>query len=287
MSDKQKNKPQASKNPKKAAGRGNKKSIMRPAIIKSVSLHALILISLLVSFSFSDKPLVFAANTPAAQAQGPDIVQATFVDSNVIQQQRREKAQAEADAQRRAQEKRRQEQLAKQKQENERKRREQVERKKREDAAKAEQERVNALERERQRQAEIQRQQKEKEEQQKRQRELDDALADQLKQEQAAMASAQQQQVMTEVQKYSSLINQTVSRSINVDGFAKDASCNLIVRLAPDGLVLEVTIVEGNQALCRETESAILRLSSLPMSPDPAVHRQMNPLNFIMRPNSQ
>ncbi|MDT0594674.1 cell envelope integrity protein TolA [Glaciecola petra] len=264
-----------------------KKSIMRPAIIKSVSLHGLILISLLVSFSFSDKPLVFAANTPAAQEQPLDIVQATFVDSNVIEQKKREKAQAEAAAQRRAQEKRRQEQEARKKRDEERKRREQVERKKREDAARAEQERVNALERERQRQAELERQKREKEELQKRQRELDQALADQLKAEQAAMASAQQQQVLTEVQKYQSLITQTISRRINFDGFSKDAACNLRVRLAPDGLVLQVTILEGNQALCRETESTILRLSSLPMSPDPAVYKQMNPITFIMRPTSQ
>lgn len=258
---------------------------MTASMLKSAALHVGILILLLVSFNFSSKPLVFASQAQAPAAQPAEIVQATFVDSNVIAQKKREKAQAEAAAAAAAKQ-RKQEAIRKQEQERERKRRAEDARKKREQEAQqekqrieAEKERLNALERERQKEQEIAEQ---RAQQEQMQQQLAQEMAEQLKQEQAAMQAAQQRKVMSELEKYQSLITQTIMRNLNADGGFKGKSCKLNVKLASNGLVLEVKALDGNDALCRAAQTAVLRPSTLPVSPDPEVFQKMKNLNIIV-----
>lgn len=260
----------------------NPSDFFRASIVKSALLHGLLLVALLVSFNFSSKPLEFASQTQAAAAQPvQDIVQATFVDSNVIEQKKREKAQAEA-----ASRKRQQDAIREKEKERERKRKAENARKQREKEAqqeqervKAEQERLNALERERQKEQEIAEQ---RAQQEAMQEQLAQEMAEQLEREQQAMQAAQNRKVMSELEKYQSLITQTIMRNLNSDGGFKGKKCKLNVKLASNGLVLEVKALEGNDALCRAAQTAVLRPSTLPVSSDPLVFEKMKNLNIIV-----
>ncbi|MGB3724415.1 MAG: cell envelope integrity protein TolA [Glaciecola sp.] len=257
-------------------------NVMLPATLKSLLLHGAIVAGLVVSFNFSSKPLVFAAqNAVSPPTEKVDIVEATFIDSNAIAQKKREKAQAEAAA-RKKQQLKEQEQARKRKQiaEQARKKKQQEEQQK--EAAKAEQERLNNLEREQQKEQQIAEQLAKQEAMREA---LQQEMAEQLAQEQAAMQQAQQRKVMSELEKYQSLITQTIMRNLNTDGGFKGKTCTLNVILAPNGLVLEVKAVEGNDALCRAAQTAVLRPDTLPVSSDPVVFQRMKNLNIIVRPD--
>ena len=114
---------------------------------------------------------------------------------------------------------------------------------------------------------------------------LAEEMAEQLKQEQAATAAAQQKRVMTEVEKYNALIMQKVRRNLTLDGGFKDKSCTVNIKLASSGLVLSVNTIEGDPALCRAAQTAVLRSETLPMSSDPAVYDKLKNTNMIIRPN--
>jgi len=250
------------------------KEVVKSPAFKSIALHSFILISLLVSFTFSAKPLMFLNNQPNASSPKVDIVKATFIDSNVIEQKKREKMQAEAAANKRKQDIRRKEE---QKQEQLRKKRADEARQKKE---KAEQERQDQdkLEREQEKERAIALQRekdaKQKDEQEKLQRELDKELAKQLEEEQASMSQANQQRVMSEVDKYKALIHSKVRQNLQTDGGFIGETCVVNVRLAPDGLVLQTRAISGKAALCRIAEAAIIRAGTLPASKDPEVMAQ-------------
>lgn len=260
------------------------KAVLASPWFKSVGLHLLILVSLLVSFNFSAKPLQFVQTETSMPSTTPEIVQATFIDSNVIAQKQREKAQAEAAAKQR-----RQEQLRQERAERARKKRIADEKKKKEAAE--EQARQNRLEQERIKEQQIAERlereaaekQAQKEAEEKRQREFERELEEQLAQEQARMSKANQQRVMSELEKYRALIYSKINQNINLDGFSGQ-SCDVEIRLAPDGLVLQVKVISGDSALCRESESAIFRAGSLPMSKDPEVMSQMRTISLTVIP---
>jgi colicin import membrane protein len=259
----------------------NPSDFFRASIVKSALLHGLLLLALLVSFNFSSKPLEFASQAQASAQPVQEIVQATFVDSNVIEQNKREKAQAQAAARKRQQDAIREKEKERdrlRKAENARKKREQ-EAQKEQERVEAEQERLNALERERQKEQEIAEQ---RAQQEAMQEQLAQEMAEQLEREQQAMQAAQNRKVMTELEKYQSLITQTIMRNLNSDGGFKGKKCKLNVKLASNGLVLEVKALEGNDALCRAAQTAVLRPSTLPVSSDPLVFEKMKNLNIIV-----
>jgi colicin import membrane protein len=245
------------------------KSALRSPLMKSLALHGLILASLLISFNFSAKPLKFVAPQMNASMSQPDIVKATFIDSNVIKQQQREKAQAEASVRRRQQEINRKEAIRK---ENLRKKQLEEARKKREretqDKLEIEQNKERAIAEQRAKDAKL------KDEQKKRQAELDQVLTQQLEEEQAQMSQANQKRVLSEIEKYKSLVHSKVQQNLQTDGGFIGETCLVNVRLASDGLVLKTSAISGKPALCRIAEAAILRAGTLPMSKDPEVMAQ-------------
>jgi colicin import membrane protein len=260
-----------------------KNVVSSPAFI-SVALHAFLLISLLVSFTFSAKPLQFVNNELSAPAQQADIVKATFIDSNVIEQKKREKAQSEAAAKKRQQDIRRKEE---QKREALRKKRAEDARKKREEAEKEQQQQdllKQQQDKERAIAAQREKEAKEKAAQEKRQQALDKELAKQLEEEQAAMSQANQKRVMTEVEKYKALIYSKVKQNLQTDGGFIGETCVVDVRLAPDGLVLQAEAVDGKPALCQIAEAAIFRARTLPVSKDPGVMAQFRNFEIEVSP---
>lgn len=259
-----------------------KKLLLSP-LFKSVALHTALLSGLLISFNFSAKPLKFVAPEFSASAPKPDIVQATFIDSNVIEQKKREKAQAEAAARKRQQEIKRKEA---ERQENLRKKRVEEARKKRE-AEQAKQE-LDRLEREQQKERAIEQQRKkeaeEKAKQEARQRALEEQLTKQLEEEQAAMSQANQKRIMSEVEKYQAMVQSKVQQYLQTDGGFIGETCLVTIQLAPDGLVLSVNAVSGNTALCRIAEAAVLRAGTLPMSKDPEVSSRFRKFELEVSP---
>jgi colicin import membrane protein len=265
------------------------KKVLRLPVFKSVALHGAILISLLVSFNFSAKPLKFVAPEASASALQPDIVKATFIDSNVIEQQKREIAQAEASAQKRQQDIQRQEaqrkEVLRKKQVDETRKKQEVQEKQereQQDKLKREQEKERAIAKQRikqeQEKAALEAQQK------KRQEALDKALAKQLQEEQASMSQANQRRVLSEVEKYKALVHSKVQQFLETDGGFIGETCLVNVRLAPDGLVLRAEAVSGKPALCRIAKAAILRAGTLPMSKDPDVMAQFRQFDIEVSP---
>ncbi len=262
------------------------KALLASPWFKSAFLHSMILASLLVSFNFSAKPLKFVNNDMSAPSSQPQIVQATFIDSNVVAQKQREKAQAEAAAKQRQQEK-----LKQERDERARKKRIADEKKKREaekrEAEKKEQERQNRLEQERIKEQQVAERLKQEAQQkaadEQMQRELQQELADQLAKEQQQMSQANRQRIMSEKDKYSALMNAKIQQYINFDGLGGQ-TCEVNIRLAPDGLILKFDIVSGDNAICLETDRALIRAGSLPMSKDPSVNAEMRNITLEIRP---
>lgn len=247
------------------------------AIIKSVLLHAAILAMLLFSFDFSPRPQQLAV---AAQNE-PDIIEATFIDSNVIEQQRRERRQAEAQAKAALERQRQQEEQARKERAEREKRKkqkalEEQAMQRREEAAKQEQQRLQ-----REREAAEKREAERKAEEEKRREEARRKEAERQK-KLAAERAAKQQFVLSETDKYIGLITQVIQRNLIFDKSAQVKECRLNIRMSSSGLVFDVKILKGDPALCRAAQAAVLRPDSLPVSKDPDVYEKLRDFNLTV-----
>ena len=247
----------------------------KSALLKSLGLHLLLVIVLLISVSLSSSPVMPVANSTPAP-----VIKATFIDAQAIYDQQR--AQAQAEAQARAEEQRKKQAA------EERKRQEAAARKAREQKAReaaeakrqselrrlAEQKARERKEREEAEKAEAARKAKEA----KERAEMERIMQEQLAKEQAAMQQQRRQQVLSEVERYQIMIQQTIMRYLNAD--FKGKSCRLKLKLATTGFVSKVSIVDGDPALCRAAESAVRRAETLPMSEDPAVYEELKDIDL-------
>lgn len=97
------------------------------------------------------------------------------------------------------------------------------------------------------------------------------SLEHQMMQEQTRLANVMTQQTKGVVDKYKALILQTISQHwiipTNVD---KHLTAELLVRVAPGGLVLDVQLIKssGNDVLDRSARAAIFKSSPLPVPTD-------------------
>ena len=265
-----------------AKQKGNKKSKMTPeqlGLYKSLGLHAIVAALLLISVSFSPEPL------PNAPSNAP-VIEATFIDAQAIADQKKAQAQAEAQAraqerekQRKAQaaaEKKRQQQLAA-KRAREKREAEAAEAKRQKElerlAAQKEKERK---EREAKAKAEAERKKKEAAER----AEMERIMQEQLAQEQAAQRERRRKQVLTEVERYTALIQQTIKRNLYSDDSYSGKTCRLNIRLATTGFVTSIRVLGGNDALCRAAESAVRRAEKLPVSDAPDVYEQLKDITL-------
>ncbi|WP_395341833.1 cell envelope integrity protein TolA [Ningiella sp. W23] len=249
------------------------------AMAISAGIHIVLIVLLLVSVDFKPKPTVSFAS--AAQP-----IQARFIDAQAIadrqaEQQRQQQAEAQA-RQQALQRKRDQEQRAAAEREKRRIAKAAEEKKQAEEQREAkERERQRTLEEQRKREQEMQ--QRLAEEKQK-QAEFEKQLADQLAQEQQVLSAANQRRVMSEVEKYQALIQQTIMQNLfDIESF-RGKSCRLNVRLSQSGLVIDVRILDGDDALCRASQAAVLRPATLPVSSDPAVFAEIRDLNITVIP---
>ena len=248
-------------------------------IYKSIALHLGVAAVLLISVSFSPSPLpTMATNAP--------VIEATFIDAQAIADTKREQAQAQAQARElEAQRKKKEAQAAaakrkraaEAKQAREKKQAEEAEFKRQKQleqlAAQKEQQRK---EREAKAKADAERKKKEAAEN----AEMERIMQEQLAQEQAAQQQRRRAQVLTEVERYTALIQQTIKRNLYNDDSFKGKVCRLNIKLATTGFVTSIRILGGHDALCRAAESAVRRAEELPVSDAPDVYEQLKDINL-------
>lgn len=265
-----------------AQHKGNKASKITPeqlGLYKSLGLHAIIAAVLLISVSFSPEPL------PNAPTNAP-VIEATFIDAQAIADQKKAQAQAEAQARAEEREKKRKAQAA-----AEKKRQQQLAAKRareKREAKAAEAKRQKELERlaAQKEQARKEREAKAKAEAERKKKEaaeraeMERIMQEQLAQEQAAQQERRRKQVLTEVERYTALIQQTIKRNLYSDDSYKGKTCRLNIRLATTGFVTSIRVLGGNDALCRAAESAVRRAEKLPVSDAPDVYEQLKDITL-------
>ncbi len=257
----------------------------------SVLMHALLLCGLVLSVSFSSSSSLDLDMTPLTDQMS--VINATFIDPAVTQAkfdqanaQKQAKAQAKAQAQAEARRKQREQKAKRDKAAAQKK------------AAKAKQDAQQKQQRELERQAQAAIAKKKAAEQAREAAKLaeakkqadaaalkaqqEQALADQLAEEQAQIRAKQQQQVMSETQRYSVLIKSTIQRNLITNEAFKGKKCQLNIRLGIGGVVLRVDKVAGDEALCRAAMSAVYKPSNLPVSRDPEVFAQLRDINLTV-----
>lgn len=237
-------------------------------LAKSLVLHAIILACLVVSISFT------AETMPLPEPAKP-VIQATFIDAKKIAEQERVEEQAKAaerERQRQAEIKRKQERERKAKQARERKRQQELKRK-------AAQEAKKKREAEEARKREVERKKKAAAEQAA----LDRLMQEQLEAERAAQQQRRTQQVMSEVDKYRALVHRTIQNYLVEDPDFVGKQCRLNIRMASTGLVTEVRVRDGDPALCRAAQSAVLKPDKLPVSSDPDVFKEFRNFNVTVK----
>jgi colicin import membrane protein len=103
-----------------------------------------------------------------------------------------------------------------------------------------------------------------------------------------AHANAEQAASMAgEINKYKALILNAISEKwIFPDNVDPTLSSKFRIRLAPDGMVLEVSLIKssGDPILDRSAQTAIYKASPLPVPHDPATFNQFRDINLTVRP---
>ncbi len=113
----------------------------------------------------------------------------------------------------------------------------------------------------------------------------DAMLAEQMADEMATRNKARNQQVMTEVQRYSALITQRINQYMITDrSTMADKSCRLTITLAPSGFVIDVKVGQGNKVVCDAANIAIGKAGTLPVSKDPDVFKEMREIAVTVEP---
>jgi colicin import membrane protein len=64
----------------------------------------------------------------------------------------------------------------------------------------------------------------------------------------------------------------------------KGMSCRLNIKLAFSGLVTNVIILEGQNAICQAAQRAVLKAETLPVSKEQDVFQQLRDINLTVEP---
>lgn len=256
----------------------------------SVCIHTILLVFLLVSFTWSSPPIIVNKGNKIVHAVAVDSTQVDQIVKDLKQQQQ---AKSAAEAAERAKQKR----LVEQAKAAEKKRIEeqrQVEELKKQKAAEAEaltklkaeqaeQNKKLAALKEQQKQADA----KAKAAKQKAQNDAALALQKQIAEKQAAIAQQKSEAINGIVNQYQGLIIEAISKNWLVPSDTDpNTSCQLYISLLPDGKVRDVKIVKssGNIALDRSAVAAVYKASPLPVPKDPAAYQPFKQFNLTVKP---
>jgi len=123
---------------------------------------------------------------------------------------------------------------------------------------------------------------KKKDEDAKRRVQQEEDLEAQMEEEAQASAT-RRQHLLSEVDKYKSLIYNKVKRNWIVPANPV-GDCRIQVRLGPGGIVLDVNDGVGDSVLCRSAVAAVRKAEPLPVPEDATVFDEMRVINFKMDP---
>lgn len=107
------------------------------------------------------------------------------------------------------------------------------------------------------------------------------------KQAQAAQNAERQARMAGEVDKYKALIVNAIGRNwILPENVDSSLSSQFRIRLAPDGMVLQVTLTRssGDPLLDRSAQTAIYKASPLPVPADPETFNLFRDISLTVRP---
>lgn len=99
--------------------------------------------------------------------------------------------------------------------------------------------------------------------------------------------AGRQKQIQSEIERYTQLITQAVGRHwILPENFDEKTYCIFIIKLAPNGSVLDVKLVRssGDELLDRSARSAVYKASPLPVPKDPEVFATFREIRLKVRP---
>jgi colicin import membrane protein len=271
----------------KPSDKKEKKSLtlQQKSFLISAAGHVFIVVSLLVSFQFSATPVDLATGNKDTQA--PNIIEATFIDSNVLAQNKRERQQAEAEVKRK-----RDQDAANKRRELERKKKEResadkAKRKKAADAKKQKEEQVrnerelqekSRLAQEKAQQEKIEKARQDKLEQERAAQ--DKAMQEQMQLEQADRNERRQRQILSELQIANSKIKARIEQNLIQTGSIVGKSCRLRLRIASNGLVLDA-VGTGDESLCLALRTAALKAGTLPMPSDKDVNEKLRDTTLV------
>lgn len=213
-----------------------------------------------------------AARRAEADAQREEQLAQERERAEQVRQQEQAEAQARAEAERRA----REEEQARQRAEQERREREEAQRREREEAERRARE-------EAERRAREEAERRAREEEARRQAEREAELRRMMEGEEQRRR-AEQSGLLDQ---YETMIRQRIERNWSrPPSAAPGLRCEVNVRQAPGGTVLDVSIgaCNGDEAVRRSIEAAVLRASPLPDPPDPSLFERN--LTIIFRPES-
>ncbi len=109
---------------------------------------------------------------------------------------------------------------------------------------------------------------------------LEKEMEQQMADEAAALSDAKHQQVMNEVDKYVSLITGKIKR--NWIKPEKPGYCIFRINLAPGGLVVGISVLQGDKQHCDSGQRAIYKAEPLPVSSDPDVFAELKAIRLTL-----
>ena len=126
---------------------------------------------------------------------------------------------------------------------------------------------------------------KRKEEEQKR-IVAEEALKQQLAEEQRRREEVQARQDQNIINRYHRLIASAIEREFNITGLQAGLSCEFRIRMIPGGEVVEARIIKssGDTVFDRRAEVALKKASPLPVADDPRIFNKMREIRFTFVP---
>ena len=125
----------------------------------------------------------------------------------------------------------------------------------------------------------------------KRQQQMQQLLQKQIiaEQKQLTLEEAQEhaRQLQGEVARYKAMVLQAIAAQwIVPDGIDKDAACQLLISIAPDGVVLDVQLLSssGNVILDRSAQAAVLKASPLPVPEAKELLKKFRTIKLTVKP---
>ncbi|UJF18621.1 cell envelope integrity protein TolA [Vibrio sp. SS-MA-C1-2] len=106
-----------------------------------------------------------------------------------------------------------------------------------------------------------------------------------LESESAERNSAKGQFVTNEVNRYAAIFQNMIQQKLLVDDSMTGRECRVGLKLAPGGLLIDVTNGVGDPNLCQATKAAVLAVNQFPMPEDKDVVKQLQNISLTVAPN--